>query len=47
MVAAILDGGESVVGSADSWERAKKPRYAGRINRRIGRHTFYASRRLG
>ena len=47
LAAAILDGGESVVGSADSWERAKKPRYAGRINRRIGHHTFYTSKRLG
>jgi hypothetical protein len=43
----ILDGGKSIVGKADSWERALKPRYAGKIVRHIGRHTFYVSKRLG
>jgi len=43
----ILDGGVSIVGKADSWERALKPRYAGKIVRHIGRHTFYVSKRLG
>ena len=47
LAASIMDGGVSIVGKADSWERAKKPRYAGRITRRIGEHTFYVSRRLG
>ena len=42
----ILAGGISIVGTADSWDRALKPKYAGRINRRIGRHTFYTSKRL-
>ena len=42
-----LNGGESIVGKADSWERSRIPRYAGRINRRIGHHTFYTSKRLG
>jgi len=46
LAASILDGGVSIVGTADSWDRALKPRYAGRINRRIGRHTFYTSKRL-
>ena len=43
----ILNGGKSIVGKADSWERALKPRYAGKIVRHIGRHTFYVSKRLG
>ena len=42
-----LNGGESIVGNADSWGRSRIPRYAGRINRRIGHHTFYTSKRLG
>jgi hypothetical protein len=37
----ILDGGASIVGRADSWERSLRPRYAGQITRRISRHTFY------
>jgi spore germination cell wall hydrolase CwlJ-like protein len=43
----ILDGGVSIVGKADSWDRSLKPRYAGKIVRHIGRHTFYVSKRLG
>ena len=42
----ILDGGVSIVGKANSWERALKPRYAGKITRRIGRHTFYTMKGL-
>lgn len=41
-----LDGGESIVGRADSWERALRPRYAGLITRRIGKHTFYTMKGL-
>ena len=32
---------KSVVGKADSWERALIPHRAGAITRRIGKHTFY------
>jgi hypothetical protein len=42
----ILDGGKSIVGRADSWERALRPRYAGKITRRIGEHTFYTMKGL-
>ena len=42
----ILDGGESIVGRADSWERALKPKYASRITRRIQHHTFYIMKGL-
>jgi len=42
----ILDGGVSIVGRADSWDRALRPRYAGQITRRIGRHTFYTMKGL-
>lgn len=44
---AILDGGASIVGAADSWERRIVPRYRGsRITRRIGHHTFYIMKGL-
>jgi len=32
---------QSVVGKANSWERALIPHRAGAITRRIGKHTFY------
>ena len=41
-----LNGGESIVGSADSWERSKQPKYAGKITRYIGKHTFYVMKGL-
>jgi len=46
LAGAILDGGVSIVGAADSWDRDKTPRYAGKITRRIQHHTFYISKRL-
>ena len=46
LAAAILDGGESIVGRADSWERSKQPKYAGKITRFIGKHTFYVMKGL-
>jgi len=42
----ILDGGVSIVGRADSWERALRPRYASKITRRIQHHTFYTMKGL-
>jgi len=42
----ILKGGKSIVGAADSWERSRIPKYAGKITRRIEHHTFYVSKRL-
>ena len=42
----IIDGGASIVGRADSWERSKRPRLAGHITRRIGKHTFYKMKGL-
>ena len=42
----ILDGGASIVGRADSWERSKQPKYAGKITRFIGKHTFYVMKGL-
>jgi hypothetical protein len=46
LAASILEGGSSIIGKSDSWERSKHPRYAGTIVRHIGRHTFYVSKRL-
>ena len=42
----VLSGGVSLVGAADSWDRDKTPRYAGKITRRIQHHTFYISKGL-
>lgn len=42
----ILDGGASIVGRADSWERSRQPKYAGKISRFIGKHTFYVMKGL-
>ena len=42
----ILDGGASIVGRADSWERSRRPKYAGKITRFIGHHTFYVMKGL-
>jgi len=42
----ILDGGVPIVGRSDSWERALRPRYAGKITMRIGKHTFYTMKGL-
>jgi len=46
IAAVALAGGKSIVGAADSWERSKVPKYAGKITRRIQNHTFYVSKRL-
>lgn len=32
---------DKTIKDADSWDRAKKPRYKGKIVARIGKHTFY------
>lgn len=37
----ILTTKDKTVKDADSWDRARKPRYKGRIVARIGKHTFY------
>ncbi len=42
----ILDGGVSIVGKADSWERSRRPKYACKITRRIEHHTFYVMKGL-
>ena len=42
----ILDGGVFIVGKADSWERSRRPKYAGKITRFIGHHTFYVMKGL-
>ena len=42
----ILDGGASIVGRADSWERSRRPKYAGKITRVIGKHTFSIAKGL-
>ena len=42
----ILNGGASIVGRADSWERSRRPKYAGKITRFIGKHTFYVMKGL-
>ena len=36
----------SIVSKADSWDRSKKPKYAGKIVARIGQHTFYVMKGL-
>ena len=37
----ILATKDKTVKDADSWDKAKKPRYKGKIVARIGKHTFY------
>ena len=37
----IIGNKDRTIGIADSWDKAKRPRYKGKIIARIGRHTFY------
>ena len=43
---AILKSKVSNVSLADSWEKDRTPKYAGKIISRIQNHTFYISKRL-
>ena len=42
----IINSKISIIGMADSWVRSKRPRLAGHITRRIGKHTFYKMKGL-
>ena len=42
----IINSKISIIGMADSWERSKQPKYAGKITRVIGKHTFYVMKGL-